>query len=51
MPDLEVIEKHLQIFISDLENLKKHSGVTIGEIKRKDGTRIYADEIRLGNRS
>jgi len=34
MPDLEVIEKHLQIFISDLENLKKHSGVTIGEIKR-----------------
>lgn len=33
MPDLEVIEKHIQSYISDLENLKKQQNVTIEEIK------------------
>ncbi|MBU0559638.1 MAG: DUF86 domain-containing protein [Bacteroidetes bacterium] len=33
MPDLEIIEKHLQTYISDLENLKKHCNITIEEIK------------------
>ncbi len=33
MPDIEIIEKHLQAFISDLENLKKYSKVTVDEIK------------------
>ena len=34
MPDIEIIEKHLQIYISDLENLKKHKNITIEEIKK-----------------
>ena len=33
MPDLEIIEKHIQSYISDLENLKKHKNVTPEEIK------------------
>lgn len=33
MPDLEIIEKHIQSYISDLENLKKHKNVTLEEIK------------------
>ncbi|GBD91795.1 hypothetical protein BMS3Abin04_02527 [bacterium BMS3Abin04] len=33
MPDRELIEKHLQSYISDLENLRKHSGVTVEDIK------------------
>ena len=33
MPDIEIIEKHLSLFISDLENLKKHRDVTLEEIK------------------
>ena len=33
MPDLEIIEKHLSSFISDLDNLKRHRSVTIEEIK------------------
>lgn len=32
MPDLEIIEKHIQTYISDLENLKKHKNVTLEEI-------------------
>lgn len=33
MPDIEIIEKHIQTYIADLENLKKHIGVTAEEIK------------------
>jgi len=33
MPDLEIIEKHLQSYIGDLKNLEKYSKVTIDEIK------------------
>jgi len=34
MPDLEIIEKHLSAYISDLSNLEKHSPVTADELKR-----------------
>jgi len=27
MPDQEIIEKHLQSYIADLENLRKHKNV------------------------
>ena len=33
MPDLEIIEKHIQSYISDLENLKKHKGITLQELE------------------
>lgn len=33
MPDLEIIEKHIQSYISDLENLKKQKNVTLEEIQ------------------
>ncbi|MBK8946948.1 MAG: DUF86 domain-containing protein [Ignavibacteriae bacterium] len=33
MPDQEIIEKHLQSYISDLENLRKHKHVSLEEIK------------------
>jgi len=33
MPDLEIIEKHLETYISDLENLKKHKNVSVDNIK------------------
>ena len=32
MPDIEIIERRLSLFISDLENLKKHRKVTWEEI-------------------
>jgi len=48
MPDLEVIEKHIQSYISDLENLKKQQNVTIEEIKtNKDLLWILEREIYL----
>src|SRR3990167_9904006 len=34
MPDLEIIEKHLSAYLSDLSNLEKHSPVTADELKR-----------------
>src|SRR3989339_1611034 len=34
MPDLEIIEKHLSAYISDLSNLEKHSPVTADDLKR-----------------
>lgn len=33
MPDKEIIEKHLQSYIADLENLRKHKDVSVDEIK------------------
>ena len=33
MPDLEIIEKHIQSYISDLENLKKQRNVTLEKIQ------------------
>ena len=33
MPDLEIIEKHIQSYISELENLKKQRNVTLEEIQ------------------
>jgi hypothetical protein len=33
MPDLEIIEKHIQSYISDLENLKKHKGIALQELE------------------
>jgi len=33
MPDLEIIKKHIQSYLSDLENLKKYKNVTLEEIK------------------
>ena len=32
MPDLEIIQKHLETYISDLENLKKHKNVSADNI-------------------
>ena len=33
MPDLEIIEKHIQSYISGLENLKKQRNVSLEEIQ------------------
>jgi uncharacterized protein YutE (UPF0331/DUF86 family) len=34
MPDLEIIEKHLSAYISDLRNLEKHSPVNANDLKK-----------------
>jgi len=34
MPDLEIIEKHLSAYISDLRNLEKHRPVNTGDLKK-----------------
>ena len=34
MPDLEIIEKHLSAYISDLRNLEKHSPVDTNDLKK-----------------
>jgi hypothetical protein len=34
MPDLEIIEKHLSAYISDLRNLEKHSPVDADDLKK-----------------
>lgn len=34
MPDLEIIEKHLSTFISDLRNLEKHTPVAADDLKK-----------------
>jgi uncharacterized protein YutE (UPF0331/DUF86 family) len=34
MPDIEIIERHLSSFISDLNNLEKHRNVTIEDVKK-----------------
>jgi len=34
MPDLEIIEKRLAIFVADLENLQKHRNISVEELKR-----------------
>ncbi len=33
MPDIEIIEKHISTYLSDLDNLKKHKDVTINNIE------------------
>jgi len=33
MPDLEIIEKHISSYLSDLKNLEKHKNVSLEEIK------------------
>jgi uncharacterized protein YutE (UPF0331/DUF86 family) len=34
MPDLEIIEKHLSAYISDLRNLEKHTPVAADDLKK-----------------
>jgi len=34
MPDLLLINKHLETFLHDFENLKKHKNVTVEDIKK-----------------